>query len=259
VDEVLARGEALLKKGQISSPPGNNALELYREAAKRDPQNAKVRAGLKQIAGSLLVAANAAIEAKDVAAAERAIAQAESAGAPSGELGAVRTRLREIKEQSAIASQTVTLSPEKQTQLDKYLADADAALARGDLIDPPGGNAYDMYRGALGLDRNNQRAKAGIAAIPEKAKSLFDAQVAGGRLNKAYAYIDAIQAVAPSDASTGGMRTKLAQAYVKQADQQIGANQYDAATRSLAKARELAPDDPSIAAADEKLRAARGG
>jgi tetratricopeptide (TPR) repeat protein len=116
-----------------------------------------------------------------------------------------------------------------------------------------------MYRGALGLDRNNARAKAGISAIPDKAKAMFESQIAGGKLNKAYAYIDAIQAVAPSDGSTGNMRIKLAQAYVKLADQQIGQSQYDAAGRSLAKARELAPDDPSIGALDEKLKTARAG
>jgi tetratricopeptide (TPR) repeat protein len=258
-DEALARADALLKKGQIASPPGNNALELYRDALKRDPQNAKAKAGLRQVGGALVVAANAALEAKDVAAAERALSQAESAGAPAGDVAAARTRLREIKEKSAIAAKVTTPSAEQQGQLDKYLAEADAALARGDLIDPPGGNAYDMYRGALGIDRNNQRAKDGIASIPAKAKSLFAATVAGGRLGKAYAYIDAINVVTPSDSSTAAMKTKLAQAYVKQADGQIAANQYDAAGRSLAKARELAPDDPSIAAADEKLRAARGG
>ena len=51
----------------------------------------------------------------------------------------------------------------------------------------------------------------------------------------------------------------LAQAYVQLADQQIGQSQFDAAGRSLAKARELAPDDPSLGARDEKLKGARGG
>jgi tetratricopeptide (TPR) repeat protein len=259
LDELLARAETLLKKGQFAAPPGNNALELYREAQKRDPQNAKVKAGLKQIAGALLVAANAAIEAKDTAGAEKILGQAEAIGAAPGELAAARSKLRELKEQGAIAAKPSNITPDQQQQIDKFLGEADAAVGRGDLIEPPGGNAYDMYRGALGLDRNNARAKAGIASIPTRAKELFDKAVSTGHPAPARGYLDAVAAITPSDAGIANMRLKLAQAYVKQADEQITAAQYDAAGRSLAKARELAPDDPSVAAADEKLKAAKGG
>ena len=44
----------------------------------------------------------------------------------------------------------------------------------------------------------------------------------------------------------------------EQADQQIGNARYEDASKSIAKARELAPSDPAIAAVEAKLRTARG-
>jgi predicted TPR repeat methyltransferase len=54
------------------------------------------------------------------------------------------------------------------------------------------------------------------------------------------------------------MRARLATAYLAQGERQLTAGQRDAATRSLERARELAPTDPAIAAFAERLAAAGG-
>ena len=53
-DALLARAEEYMAKGKqnderISYPPGDNALDLFRETLKRDPANARAKDGLRQI------------------------------------------------------------------------------------------------------------------------------------------------------------------------------------------------------------------
>jgi len=258
-EQLLNQAESQLKKGLVTTPQGTSALDLFRAAQAKDPQNPRVRAGLAQVARSILLTANAALEDSDAGAAERQLALAESIGAPQGEVAALRGRLRELKERNAIQTQAQSVSPAQQAEIDSFLSRADAALQRGDLVDPPGDSAYDMFRGALGLDRNNARAKAGIASIPSRAKALFDGTIAAGKLSKAGAYIDAVETVDGSDASLPGLKAKLAQAYAKQAVQQISEGSVDAASRSLSRARALAPQDPAVVDAEAKLKAAQGG
>jgi serine/threonine protein kinase len=259
VERLLGSGEAALRAGRFTQPGGNNALEAFKGVLQRDPNNARAREGLRRVGAALLVQANAAIDASEPASAGRLVAQAEAAGAPSADLAATRSRLRELRERLDIAGSRTTLTAEQQAKLEQFLTEADAALARGDLIDPPGGNAYDLYRAALGLDRQNARAKAGIAAIPAQAKTRFGQALAEGRPNTARGYLDALTSTAAGDPDVGAMKLRLAQAFLAQAEQQIAESRFADASKSIGKARELAPADPAVAAAEAKLAAAKGG
>ena len=254
LEAKLTQAEVYSRKGQLIAPAGANALQLYKEVIAKDPQNAKARAGLAAAARALISQANVSLGAHDLEAAARALNQAESAGASSAELGVLRAELREQQEKREIAAQVVAPNPEQQAKIDKYLTDADAALASGALIDPPFENAWDLYRAAMALDRNNARAKQGIAAIGPKAKELFEKALTTDQPNTARAYLDALVQVAPSDAAAAGMKQRLGHVYVQQAEKLLAANQKVEAARSLNKARELSPTDPSIAEVEAKLQ-----
>ncbi len=224
-----------------------------------DPGNARAQAGLRQIASALLTQVDAALARSDSAGAQKLLDHARAAGAGGAALRAAQVRVRELRERLEIAAEASAITPEKQAKVDKYLADADAALAAGDVFDPPGGNAYDLYRAAMGLDRNNERAKAGLAAIPAKAREAFDRALNDKRPNTARGLLEGLSSMSSNAPGLPEMRVQLGRAYAALAEQQIGNAQYDAAAKSLARAREFAGNDASVTAAEAKLQAAKGG
>ncbi len=258
-DAQLIRAEALMKAGALVTPAGASAADAYRAVLAVDPNNAKARAGLSKIGATLVLQANASLENGDAATASRQIAEAESLGAPAAELAAVKNRLREIKDKLAVAAATPTVTPDQQQRIDKYVSDAEAAIAAGNLFDPPGGNAFDMYRAALGIDRSNAKANQGLAALPDRAREAFTKAIAEGRPNSARSYLDGLDQIAPTDPNGAARKVTLARAYVKQAESQMGDQQFEAAIKSLNRARELSPSEPEIAAAEAKLKTLRGG
>jgi hypothetical protein len=255
LEDSLAAGEARLRAGALLAPAEDSARFHFEQALARDPGNARARAGLARIGSALLVQAGAAIEAGDAAAAARALREATRLGAPAGEAAALRSRLRELEERNAIAAERPVLTPEQVQRRERFLAEADTALASGALIEPPGGNAYDLYRAALSIDHANARAKAGLAAIAPRAKALFDEAIAAGRPAAARPHLDAFEATSRDAATRATMRRALGRAYAEQGMRQLDAGQRDAAGRSLARAREMAADDPAVIALAARLAA----
>ena len=230
-------------------------LEQQRARDEAAKQAADAEASRRRGVG-LLVRAEAAIDADDPDAAERLLRDAARAGVPSAELSVARQRLAELRERREIAAQRS--SDEQRRRAEALVAEAEAALASGQLIDPPGDNAYDKYRAALGADPRNARARDGLAALPDRARVLFAEALVQKRLGRARQYVDAIEAVRRGDPDLSRLKRELAAAHLAQAEQQIADGQYEGATRSVEKARELAPTEPAIATVEQKIRAARG-
>jgi serine/threonine-protein kinase PpkA len=253
LENLLVAGEAQLRAGALLAPANANARASFEQVLAGDPQNARARAGLARIGAALLVQASAAIEARDVDAADRLLRQAQALGTPAGEVAVLRSRARELRERIEIAAQRTALTPEQTARLEGFLGEADAALASGALNEPPGGNAYDLYRAALSLDRDNARAKAGLAAIAPRARLLFDEAIAARRPSVARSYLDAYADTSRDAASRSTMGLRLAQAYAAQGERQFAAGQREPAVRSLERAREFAPDDPAVQALASKL------
>ena len=59
----LAQAESALQRGELASPPGRNAVELFRGALELDPANTLAKAGLVRVADRLLTAAERALTA----------------------------------------------------------------------------------------------------------------------------------------------------------------------------------------------------
>ena len=255
LEDALSAGEARLRSGNLLAPANDSARFHFEQALAREPGNARARAGLARVGAALLVQANAALEAGDAQTAAGLLREAGRLGAPVGETNAARVRLRELEERQAIAAERPNLTPEQQARLERFLAEADAALAAGALNEPPGGNAYDLYRAALSLDRANARAKAGLAAIAPRARTLFDEAIAAGRPAAARPHLDAFESTSRDGAARSAMRLALGRAYAAQGERQAAAGQREAAGRSLARAREMAPDDPAVAALAARLAA----
>jgi tetratricopeptide (TPR) repeat protein len=257
-EALVLQGEQQLAAGQLTTPPEANARASFEAVLRRDRANPRALAGLRQVGAALLVQAEAALEGDDVSRATALVAEGERLGAPSAEVKVMRSRLREAGERLEIAGERDAISPEDADAIARDLALADAALRAGDLVAPPGQSAFDLYRGVLRIDRDNAIARAGLEAIPPRAKAQFDEALQAQRLGEARDAVAALMSVAADDPDLPALRSQLAAAYLALAESQIQFGQFSAAGRSVTRARELTPDDPAIDAVAERVQRAAG-
>ena len=257
LEQQLARAESQQRAGNVQGDEG--ALALYLGVLKREPANARAKAGLRRVATGLIVQANAALDENNIAQAERFLQQAESAAPDSPELRAAKSRLRETREQIDIGRQHQNQSASNDPQVQQLLSEAEAAMASGNLILPPGDSAWDKYRAVLRLDGNNAKAFAGLNRIPARAKELFEQALKDGTPFKARSYIDAVTEADPGDSAAPAMKERLANVLLDQAQKRIEENQPAEAARALKAVRELSPGNPRLVPLEAKLKAPAGG
>ena len=141
LSEQLAQAESALQRGELASPPGHNAVELFRGALELDPSNTLAKAGLIRVADRLLSAAERAITAGSVEDARKMVAVAESL-TPATARGAFL--MMQIDREHERASLTRAKDNDAQDKLEKgatYLRLARARLTSGALIEPSEDNA----------------------------------------------------------------------------------------------------------------------
>jgi serine/threonine protein kinase len=251
--DQLAKAEAQLRAGQLTGDDG--ALALFQAVLKRDPANARAKAGLRRVAQGFVTQANALLDENNLPDAEKLVRQAEAAASDLPDLKALKSRLREEREQHDIASKRAEVSPANEAKVEQLLEQADEAMAAGNLVVPPGDSAYDKYRAVLRLDGNNAKAFAGLGRIPVRAKELFEQALKANTPNKARIYLAAIADVDPGSTSVAPLRERLANLYLDQAEARVAQGMRGDAERALASARELSPNNPRVAEVDQKIQA----
>lgn len=252
LDRDLGRAEEQLRNGRVAGS-ADSAQALFQSVLARDAGNARARAGLRRVAQSFVVRANAALEDSNPGEAERLIGQAAALAPDLAELRAARVELRELRERLAIASSRPTLTPADTARVEALVAEAAQASEAGRLIEPPGHCAYDKYRAALAIDGGNAAAQDGLARLPARARSLFDQALGERSTTRAQAMLEAFAQLSPADAATGSMRARLASAFFDEAEASLAQQRRDAAARALKSARELAPSDPRAGAIAQRL------
>lgn len=257
-DKRLADGEAFLRAGRFTGEGDDNALAQFDAVLAVDPDNARAKAGLGQVAQALIVQASAAIDAGRFDDAGRLLDQAQKLAPQSADLAAARSRLREAREQAEIAAERPKLTAAQQAEVQRLVQAAQLAARNGDLVLPPGGSAYDRYRAALAIDGGNAAAQAGLKALPQRAAQLFDQALAQGRLDRAADLLSTFDTLSPGDAAAAPMKHRLAQAWLDQATLHADQGRLQDARIALDHARRLEPDDPRLGALAQRLAGAGG-
>jgi tetratricopeptide (TPR) repeat protein len=262
LDEAIKQGRAALAEGRISGAGDDTALAHFKAALALDPDSREARAGLGMVAQAMIVRANAAIEAGDRTQAAGLLDQAEALAPKSADLAAARARIDAATATTSSPGEKAaptaaaapddaglvspTLSAAQQAQITQLLQGAQAAAARGDIMLPPGGSAYDLYRQALAIDGNNADARRGLQALPVQVEQQFNQALAAGQLGRATDMLANLAELAPGDPAQGALANRLAGAWLDQADRQLACGDRVGAAQSLNRARKLTPDSARV-------------
>ncbi|EIL94443.1 tetratricopeptide repeat protein [Rhodanobacter spathiphylli] len=265
----LKAGQDALRAGRIAGSGDDTALAHFQAALKLDPDNAQAHAGLGNVAQALTVQASAAIDAGDNLQAEKLLDQAAQLAPKSADLAATRARLGSAAA-SAVSDGGKTapaadassespmpqavLTPQQSAAVAQLVQRAEQATSHGDIMMPPGDSAYDLYRSALAIDGNNEASVRGLQALPDKVRQQFEQALAAGKLAQASDMLANLAELAPGDAAQGALGSRLAGAWLDQAEQQLGRGDRIGASQSLLRARKLAPASPRVQDLDARLQ-----
>jgi TonB family protein len=88
----------------------------------------------------------------------------------------------------------------REQRLKEQLAQAEAALQRGDLANPPGRNAVELFGDALELDPGNTLAKAGLVRVADRLLSNAERALTAGKPQDAKKMVDIAETLTPATA-----------------------------------------------------------
>jgi tetratricopeptide (TPR) repeat protein len=274
VTALVQQGNDAMRAGRFTGDGDDNALARFRAVLAADPDNADAKAGLGQVAQALIVQANAALDSEDDAQASRLLDQAAKLAPKSAELAAARARIGGGDAKGAkhsgtssdavavpgngdTAEASLAVSPEQKAKVTALVGRAQVAAARGDIMDPPGDSAYDLYRNALAIDGNDPAARAGLQGLPGQVEKLMQQAVANGNVKRAEDLYATLSDLAPGDASQGEMRHRLGSAWIDSALQRSSQGDRQGAFQALDRARHYTPDDPRLQGAYERIATGR--
>lgn len=164
--EKLAMAEAALQRGELASPPGSNAVDLFRDALELDPSNSLAKGGLVRVADRLLSAAERALTAGNPEDAKKMVDVAETL-TPATARGAFLNMQIEMEHERAALTRTQESAPSTQPadRGSNYLRLASARLKSGALIEPSEDNARFYLEAA-------KQAAPDDPALPEVTRAL---------------------------------------------------------------------------------------
>jgi ATP/maltotriose-dependent transcriptional regulator MalT len=122
---------------------------------------------------------------------------------------------------------------------------------------PPGDSAYDLYRGALAIDGNNEAARRGLQELPNLVSRQFNQALTNGNLAQAEGFLGDLSDLAPGDAGQDQLRQRLAGAWMDQAEQQLGRGDRAGAAQALNHAGKLATGNARLQQLQARLSTGR--
>jgi tetratricopeptide (TPR) repeat protein len=249
----------LLAEARLDEQAGriDRAAEKYlRLLQAQDPEPA--RQGLLRCAEEFARRAEQSAADFDFRRAEALLAQAHRWSPQSSAIVMAERRIaqsRRIRER--LARQP---SPEERARLPILIAEANAALEQGQLIDPPGLSAWDKLRVAAAIAPQAPSVVRLQADFRRRAQECFEKALTQNRLRQAQSCLEAgltlDPAIGPAMATA---KHRLAERWLAYAEERIAATDYEAATEALGFARHWQADLPSLSEVGARLLQAQGG
>jgi len=223
IQTLLDSAGLALSQGALIEPPGQNALELYREVLARDPGNDLARRGLDSVAEELLVQAERALMEQDVTRLASAVDAVRSVRPDHSRLEFFVSQLereRALQGQSgqpvrAVDSMGRPLESAAKSELPSVRVQAFVQLANermrsNKLTGTDSAQSYLMS--ARSLDRTDPAVQAGVTTLAGMLQTLVQKATNDKRLDDANRWMQAAIEIGASDAQVSAMRADIAAA-----------------------------------------------
>jgi TonB family protein len=98
---------------------------------------------------------------------------------------------------ASVSTPTTITAPANDTELEKLLARADAAMRRGALTTPAGDNAIELYRLALRRKANDTRATAGLERVLDRILTSAEQALLQDKIDDAARFVETARVINP--------------------------------------------------------------
>lgn len=246
ISALLKKAGKAVTAGQLTTPPGTSALDLYQKVLLADKENAAALAGIEKIHKSILQQAEDALDRGDERDVTRELDELVKVPHAEDDVASLRTRLKTLKEVLPLLTQAADL------------------LTQGHTMEPAGSNALTVYRRVLKLDPANKLADQGLAQIQQgfldralAAAAQDDFDGADTILADASPIRPGSQELLDTRSRIEGIRRERAANTFAQANSALDAGNADLAELLEKKALGLSPDLAGIDEFNRRLRNAR--
>ena len=194
----LATAKRHFQALRLTTPDGENALDIYRNILEREPNNEIALKGIKQIAKKYTELAGRESRRGAISKANKYLAQAATLFPESDSIQKALDQTKKIQAQAKmpkVASQQASDAGEKTGSLvvnkkvTKLLMTAEQQFAESKFLLPKTDNAYNTYTEILSISPNNKRAHSGLQRIANYYLVQAKKQRAKGKLEKSQLFI----------------------------------------------------------------------
>jgi len=271
LDDLIDEARLAANAGQIYSPAGNSAIDLYLAALEVAPDDPVAQAGLDAaIEQALGMAESALLErrADDAStalqsvgfavpdnsrlpflnaqlmqlqlrdfldSARAAIRESRFEDAQEAINGATALHVPDTSEIDAVVSELSSAMSDQ--RIDEVLAQANARLDSGNLIAPSNDNARYYFELALGTDPNNTAARQGLVVVASKLVLRAREQIDQGNFDSADSLLTDARRLDPSSNELAASTAALATARDRRQQEIRAASEQAAADRRAAEQR----------------------
>lgn len=253
IEQARQRADRDLRRGRLS-----RAMQGYRTLLQVDIDDTAAGRGLERVAE--VYAQRAERHAVDFrfADADTALRQARALAPRSAAVRAASRHVARARQAQARLGSRLPVR-ERGRRVRALLAEADAAVARGDLLSPPGDSAFDKVRAARALAPADPHVQQASMRLLPAARSCFERELRGNNLGRARACLDAWRVLEGDGAALRTARRRLAQRWLAVGDERLAAGELQSAAAAFNAARAIDPATPGLDAFAERLRVASGG
>lgn len=246
LEAAVRAAVAAAEAGRLVAPPEDSALSWYGRALEIDPRDRGARDGLAAVVARAVEGGHALLDRGELGEADALLALLASAPLGREAIDGLRARR------------------EAQPRVAELLRQGAQRLAAGQRFEPEGESALDSYRAALALDERNVVAKQGLAEIESAVLERALAAASEDRFDDADRLLGlaaTVLAGTPSQLATRSrvleLKRSRADGLIEAAGAALDARNAGAAEGLIARALALLPDDPRIAALQDRLADAR--
>jgi len=210
-----------VEAGRLVSPPGRNALGLYRRILEQDPDNEAARAGLADLAGKIEQSAEIAWAAGELEQAEELLDAGLRAFPGNTALEYLQSQVEDQLASSsgssgsassgAVPSTTSgTASSAPSGRLAELIRLGDKYYDANIFSHPPGENATDIYLQVLEIEPTNERARARLNQIADTWAAAAETNLRRGKIQIAQRMIEKGLQASPEHAKLNTLAERAA-------------------------------------------------